>query len=98
MRSDPIVALIVGVVLIVLVVLSRRLCRRGKRTPAATKPPRATREPKPFAGLTRKPDCPACEQEAGLQPAAAGNVRLKRASRMEGSDEKSMADRLNGVR
>jgi transposase-like protein/IS1 family transposase len=53
-----------------LVVLSRRRCRSGKNIPAATKPPRATREPKPFAGLTRKPDCPACEQEAGLQPSA----------------------------
>jgi hypothetical protein len=34
----------------------------------------------------------------GRRCAAAGNVRLKRASRMEGSDERSMADRLNGVR
>jgi IS1 family transposase/transposase-like protein len=69
MRSDPICALVVGV-LILLVVLSRRLCRSGTATPAATKPPRATREPKPFAGFTRKPDCPACEQEARLQPSA----------------------------
>ena len=29
---------------------------------------RATRDPKPFAGLTRKPDCPACEQGAGALP------------------------------
>lgn len=71
MRSDPIFALIVGVVLILLVVLSRRLCPSGKSTPAATKPPRAPRAPKPFAGLTRKPEGPACEQEAGLQPSAA---------------------------
>jgi transposase-like protein len=70
MRSDPICALVMGVVLIVLVVLARRLCRSGKATPAATKPPRAIREPKLFAGLTRKPDCPACEQAAGLQPSA----------------------------
>ena len=70
MRSDPIFALIGGVVLILLVVLSRRLCRSGKSTPAATKPPRATREAKPFAGFTRKPDCPACKQEAGVQPSA----------------------------
>ena len=46
MRSDPIFALIVGVVLILLVVLSRWLCHSGKSTPAATKPPRATHEPK----------------------------------------------------
>jgi transposase-like protein len=70
MRSDPICALVMGVVLIVLVVLARRLCRSGKATPAATKPPRAIREPKPFAGFTRKPECPACEQAAGLQPSA----------------------------
>src|SRR5918998_6965887 len=70
MRSDPIFALIRGVVLILLVLLSRRLCRSGKSTPAATKPPRATREAKPFAGFTRKPDCPACKQEAGVQPSA----------------------------
>ena len=70
MRSDPICALVVGIVLILLVVLSRQLCRSGKSTPAATKPPRATREPKPFAGLTRKPDCPLCELEAGVQPSA----------------------------
>jgi hypothetical protein len=68
-RSDPLCALIVGVVLIVGLVLSRRLRRRGKSTPTATKPPRATRAPKPFAGLTRKSECPACEQAAGLQPA-----------------------------
>jgi hypothetical protein len=55
MRSDPIFAIVVSVVLILLVVLSRRLCRRGKRTSAATKPPRATRDPKPFTGLTCKP-------------------------------------------
>jgi IS1 family transposase len=70
MRCDPICALVVGVVLILLVVLSCRRCRSGKSLPAVTKPPRATREPKPFAGITRKPDCPACEQEAGLQPSA----------------------------
>jgi IS1 family transposase len=70
MRSDPICALVVGIVLILLVVLSRRRCRSGKSTRAATKPPRATREPQPFAGLTRKPDCPLCELEAGVQPSA----------------------------
>ncbi|HEY5871320.1 MAG TPA: hypothetical protein VI542_38080 [Candidatus Tectomicrobia bacterium] len=68
MRCDPIYALVVGVVLMLLVVVSRWRCRSGKSIPAATKPPRATHEPKPFAGLTRKPDCPACEQETGLQP------------------------------
>ena len=70
MRSDPLCALVVGIVLMLLVVLSRRRCRSGKSIPAATKPPRATRDPKPFAGFTRKPDCLLCEQEAGRQPAA----------------------------
>jgi hypothetical protein len=70
MRSDPIFALVVGVVLVLLVVLSRRRCRSGKSIPAATKPPRTTREPKPFAGFTRKPGCEACAQEVGLQPSA----------------------------
>jgi IS1 family transposase/transposase-like protein len=70
MRSDPICALVVGIVLLLLVVWSRRLCRSGQSTPAALKPPRATREPQPFAGLTRKPDCPLCELEAVVQPSA----------------------------
>src|SRR5919198_1903737 len=69
-RSDPICALVVGVVLMLLVVWSRRLCRSGKATPAATKPPRGTREPKPFAGCTRTSNGPVCEQEAGGQPSA----------------------------
>src|SRR5215475_890948 len=75
MRCDPLSALVVGIVLMLLGVLSRRRCHSGKRIPAATKPPRATGEPKPFAGLTRKPDCPACEQEAGLQPSASAPYR-----------------------
>jgi transposase-like protein/IS1 family transposase len=70
MHVDPIVALIMGVVLILLVVLSRRLCRTSKSTSAAPKPPRATREPKPFAGFTHKPECPTCKQEAAIQPEA----------------------------
>jgi IS1 family transposase/transposase-like protein len=71
MRSDPIFALVVGVVLMLLVVLSRWCCRSGKTILAATKPPKAKRDPKPFAGLTRKPECPACAQEAGERPSAA---------------------------
>jgi hypothetical protein len=68
MRSDLAFSLVVGVVLILLVVLSRRRCRGGKTTPAAAKLSRAKRDPKPFAGLTRKPACPVCEQEAEIQP------------------------------
>jgi hypothetical protein len=71
MRSDLAFSLVVGVLLMLLVVLSRRLCRSGKTTPAATKPPRAKRDPKPFAGLTCKPDCPVCKQKAEAYPSAA---------------------------
>jgi IS1 family transposase/transposase-like protein len=70
MRSDLAFALVVGVLLMLLVILSRRLCRSGQTTPAATKPPRAKRDPKPFAGLTRKPECPVCEHDAGGEPSA----------------------------
>jgi hypothetical protein len=70
MRSNLVCALVVGVVFILLVVLSRWRCRGAQATPVVTKPSRAKRDPKPFAGLTRKPDCPACEQEAGGQPSA----------------------------
>jgi hypothetical protein len=70
MRCDAIVAFVVGVVLVLLLVWSRRLCRSGKSTPAATQPPRAKRDRKPFAGVTPQPDGPACQQEAGLQPSA----------------------------
>jgi hypothetical protein len=70
MRCDAICALVVGVVLRLLVVLSRWRCRSGKSLPAAPKPPRAPRDPKPFAGFTRQPAGPACAQEAGLQPSA----------------------------
>ena len=71
MRFDLAFSLVVGVVLILLVVLSRRLCRGGTATPTATKPPRAKRAPKPFSGFTRKPDCPACEQEVEVPPSGA---------------------------
>jgi hypothetical protein len=71
MRSDLGFSLVMGVLLMLLVVLSRRRCRGGKTTPAATKPPRVKRDPKPFAGLSCKPDCPVCEHKAESYPAAA---------------------------
>jgi IS1 family transposase/transposase-like protein len=76
MRSDPICVLVVGIVLMLLVVFSRQLCRRGKSTSTATKPSSATREPKPFAGLTHKPECPACAQAAKMQPSASAPPAL----------------------
>ena len=51
MRSDLACTLVVGVVLILLVSLSRRLSHGSKATPVAVKPPRTKRDPKPFAGL-----------------------------------------------
>src|SRR5262245_361980 len=68
--SDFALALVVSVVLMLLVVVSRRLCRGGKATPLAAKSPRAKRDPKPFAGFIHKPDCSACEQDAGSHPTA----------------------------
>jgi hypothetical protein len=71
MPSDLAFSLVAAVVLMLLVALCRWRWRGGKAVPAATKLPRAQRDPKPFAGLTQKPDCPACEQEAGGHPLAA---------------------------
>src|SRR5262245_29284789 len=70
MRCDPIYIFVVGVALIWLVVLSHWHCRGAKATPVVTKPPRAKRDLKPFAGFIHPPDCPLCEPEAELQPSA----------------------------
>jgi hypothetical protein len=50
------------VLFILLGLLLCRLWRRGKTTPSARKPPRPTREPKPFAGLTCKLKRPASRE------------------------------------
>jgi hypothetical protein len=71
MPSDLAFSLVAAVVLMLLVALCRWLWHGGKAVPAATKRPRAQRDPKPFAGFTQKPDCPACEQEVGGHPLAA---------------------------
>jgi hypothetical protein len=52
------------VLYILLCLLLCRLWRGGNTTSSGRKPPRPTREPKPFAGLTRKPDCEACAQQS----------------------------------
>src|SRR5262245_43106500 len=57
-----------AVLFIPLCLLLYWLWRCGNTTPSARKPPRPTREPKPFAGLTRKPDCEACAQQIPSQP------------------------------
>jgi IS1 family transposase len=61
-----------GVLFILLCLLLCRLWHRGKTTLSAHKPPRRQRQPKPFAGLTCKPDCEACEQGTGAYPQAPG--------------------------
>ena len=53
-----------------------RTHRQSSPTPLKSRR-RHSREPKPFAGLTRKPDCSACEQEAGVQPSASAPVNGK---------------------
>src|SRR5215510_2913016 len=88
--SDLAFSCVAAVVLMLLVALSRWLWRGGKAVSAATKRPRAQRDPKPFAGLTQKPDCPACEQEAGVHPLAAApnapppRMILSRSPRLRG--------------
>jgi IS1 family transposase/transposase-like protein len=56
------------VLFILLCLLLCRLWHCGKTTPSVRKPLRPTREPKPFAGLTRKPECEACAQQIRSQP------------------------------
>jgi transposase-like protein len=58
----------VAVLSILLCLLLCRLWGCGKTTPSVRNPLRAKREPKPFAGLTRKPNCEACEQQIRSQP------------------------------
>lgn len=60
MRSDLVLYLLTGVSLILLVLLTHWPWHRSK-TATATTTPRSKREPKPFAGHTRKPDCELCE-------------------------------------
>jgi transposase-like protein len=65
MRFDPIFYPFVCALLILLLLW---LWRVDKSSPAVPKPPRRKREPKPFAGYTRKPDCALCEQEVESHP------------------------------
>jgi IS1 family transposase/transposase-like protein len=60
------------VLCILLALLFCRFWPSGKSAPAGAKPPKRKRELKPFAGLTRKPDCEACEQQARSHPQVPG--------------------------
>jgi hypothetical protein len=57
MRFDLTVYLFAWVFLILLALLFCRFWQGGTRAPAEPKPPKRKRDPKPFAGLTRKPEC-----------------------------------------
>ena len=72
MQSDLACFLVAAVLFLLLVVVSRWLGRGAKATPAAVKPPRAKRASKLFAGLTHRPDCETCEQQARSQPQTPG--------------------------
>jgi IS1 family transposase/transposase-like protein len=72
MRSDLAVYPFVCVLLILLMLVFRQLWQSIKATPAALKPPRPKRDPKPFAGFTRKPECAACEQGGGAHSRVSG--------------------------
>src|SRR5882724_11404873 len=72
MRSDLVFYAFTCIVLIFLVFFCGRLRRSGKSAPAAPQSPRPKREPKPFAGLTRKPACDVCARESAPHPPAPG--------------------------
>ena len=66
MHFDLVVYLVAGVFLFLLVLLPYWRWRRRQSTPAILKPTRGKREPKPFAGYTRKPECELCESGVDL--------------------------------
>lgn len=72
MRFDLTVYAFACVLIILLVLLLQWLWRGSKSAPAGSKPPKRTRALKPFAGLTHKPDCEACAQQARSQPQTPG--------------------------
>ncbi len=70
MRSDLVVSLVVGMVLIVLLLLPCWLWRRSQTAPIVPKRTRVKREPQPFAGSTHKPACELCDHGMVSQPQA----------------------------
>ena len=58
--------------LLLLMLLIARVRRVDKSAAAVPKPPRRKREPKPFAGYTRKPECEICDQRIDSHPKALG--------------------------
>jgi IS1 family transposase/transposase-like protein len=64
MRFDLIFYSFVYALLILLMLLILRFWRVDPSSSAVPKPPRRKRDPKPFAGLTRKPECELCDRES----------------------------------
>jgi hypothetical protein len=77
MRFDLVVYLVTGLLFILLVLLLRGLWRGGKSAPATTKSPRVKYKPKPFSGLTRKPECELCEPGTVSHPPAPGSLFIQ---------------------
>jgi hypothetical protein len=72
MRFELTFYLFAWVLLSLLALLCCRFWQGGRRAPAVPKPPKGKREPKPFAGYTRKPECEWCEQPVQVPPRAPG--------------------------
>jgi IS1 family transposase len=72
MRFDLISYPLVYALFILLMLLILWFWRVDQSTPAVPKPPRAKRDPKPFAGYTHKPECELCEPGVVPQPPMAG--------------------------
>jgi transposase-like protein len=72
MRPDLALYLVTGVFFILLVLLTHWRWSRSTTAPATPKPTRRKRDPKPFAGYTRKPECERCEQEVASHPPLLG--------------------------
>jgi IS1 family transposase len=72
MRSDLAFYVFAGVFLGFLFLLFLWLGRGVQAIRPTSRPPRPKRDPKPFAGLTRKPHCALCEQQVRSQPQAPG--------------------------
>ena len=70
MRSDLTLYAVSCVFFLVLVLSFVRFWRGGQPAPTAPKPPRRKREPKPFAGYTRKPECELCDHSMDSRPQA----------------------------